>query len=106
MRSWPKRGCMRRNSRHTMRVTDSGLARPFRPLVPLTQEEQLPLYRCAESEGIRTRSHCPRSIRLEDTRGRAAFPCPFEFASRPGPLDHKETIVSARLVKKPLERPN
>src|SRR2546429_9886088 len=43
---------------------------------------------------------------LEDTRGRTASPCPIEFASRPGPLDHQETIVSERLVKKPLERPN
>src|SRR2546422_6653282 len=106
MRSWPKRGCTRRNSQHTMRVTNSALARPFHPLVPLTQEEQLPLYRCAESEGIRTRSHCPRSIRLEDTRGRGAFPSPIEFVSRPGPFDRQETIVGVRLMKTPSESPS
>src|SRR5438034_750613 len=106
MRSWPKRGCTRRNSQHTMGVTNSGLARPFRPLVPLTQEEQLPLYRCAELEGIRTRSHCPHSTRLEDTRDRAAFPCPFEFELRLAQSDNKERTVGAQEGKTPSESPN
>src|SRR5437870_1432929 len=101
-----RRRCTPMDSQRRLGVAIPELGRQVRPNLRSTQEEQLPLYRCAESEGIRTRSHCPRSIRLEDTRGRTASPSPIEFASRPGPVDHKETIVGVRLMKTPSESPS
>src|SRR5437867_1837910 len=106
MRLRTRRRCKLMSNQQRLGVAIPELGRQVRLNLRSTQEERLPLYRCAGSEGIRTRSHCPHSIPLEDRRGRAPSPCPIEFDLRLARSDNKERTVGAQGVKTPSESPN
>src|SRR5436190_1052219 len=85
--------CTQRSSQHSRDVASSDLERQPRPSLRSMQEARWRLYRCAESERTRRRSHCRHSSHLEGTRGRATSPFPTEFDSRLVRSDNKEPTV-------------